>query len=71
MKDDKLPEAERRGLAERHAARAVNMLVKLIAAGHFDDLAKIDHLKKDPDLDSLRGRADFQKLLQELEAKLK
>ena len=29
------------------------------------------HMKKDPDLDSLRAREDFQKLLQELEAKPK
>ena len=50
---------------ERHAARAVALLKQAIAKGYKD----VAHLKKDADLDALRGRADFQALLKELEAK--
>jgi hypothetical protein len=31
----------------------------------------VGHIKKDKDLDPLRSRADFQKLVAELEAKVK
>jgi serine/threonine-protein kinase len=49
---------------DRYAARAVELLRQAVAKGYKD----IDHLKKDPDLDPLRGRDDFKKLLAELEA---
>jgi hypothetical protein len=52
------------GHAEEPAAKAVDLLRQAVAKG-FKDLA---HLKKDSDLDSLRQRDDFHKLLQELEA---
>jgi serine/threonine protein kinase len=48
--------------AEQYAVRAVQLLRRAIARG-YNDLA---HLKKDPDLDPLRQREDFQKLLMEL-----
>jgi hypothetical protein len=51
--------------AERHAARAVILLRETIAKGWKNTA----HMKKDTDLDCLRGRDDFQKLLVELEAK--
>jgi serine/threonine protein kinase/tetratricopeptide (TPR) repeat protein len=44
---------------ERYAGRAVEALRSAIAAG-FKDVAQ---LRKDPDLDALRGRPDFQELL--------
>jgi tetratricopeptide (TPR) repeat protein len=51
--------------AERHCARAVALLRESVAKG-WKDAA---HMKRDTDLDPLRKRDDFQKLLAELEAK--
>lgn len=51
-------------LAESYASRAVVQLRQALARG-YKDLA---HLKKDSALDALRARADFQKLLKELES---
>ena len=48
-----------------YAERAVELLQKAVKAG-WKDAA---HMKKDSDFDSLRDRADFQKLLADLEAK--
>jgi serine/threonine-protein kinase len=53
--------------AERHAARAVELLAQARAAGFFKDRANVEQAKKDPDLDPLRGREDFKKFLGELE----
>jgi hypothetical protein len=38
-------------------------------AGYFNDAARVELMKQDSDLDFLRGRADYQKLLAELEKK--
>jgi serine/threonine protein kinase len=70
-KDASLPQADRNRLAERHAARAVELLTQVQATGYFKDRARVERLKKDSDLDPLRSRDDFQKLLAELEAKAK
>ena len=50
---------------EQCAKRAIALLYQAIARG-FRDAA---HLKREDDLKALRGRADFQKLLAELEMK--
>jgi serine/threonine-protein kinase len=63
-KDEKVPEARRKELAKSYGDRAVEALRQAVAKGYKD----ADHLKKDPDLDPLRGRDDFQKLLAEVEA---
>jgi serine/threonine-protein kinase len=47
----------------RYAARAVALLGQAQAVGYFKDLAKLEQLKTDKDLDPLRDRAEFQKLL--------
>jgi serine/threonine protein kinase/tetratricopeptide (TPR) repeat protein len=52
--------------ADRYAAAAVEALQRALAAG-YEDVYK---LKTDSALAPLRARADFQKLLQELEAKV-
>jgi tetratricopeptide (TPR) repeat protein len=54
-------------LADRYAARAVELLRQAVAKGWKD----IDHLKEDTDLDPLRSRDDYRKLLKELEEKAK
>ena len=59
---DKSPAASKEADAE--ADRAVAWLKQAVAAG-FNNAA---HLKKDTDLDALRQRPDFRKLLAELDA---
>jgi serine/threonine-protein kinase len=51
--------------AEQYARRAVALLRQAVAKGYRDSA----HLKKDPDLDPLQPRADFQQLLGELDAR--
>ncbi len=48
---------------QAYADRAMELLQKAVKAG-FKDAA---HMKKDPDLDPLRGRDDFKKLLEALD----
>jgi tetratricopeptide (TPR) repeat protein len=62
--DARLPSAERTALAERYATRAVALLRKLHDKGYFKDPAHAKALRTDEDLQPLRGRADFQKLLE-------
>jgi eukaryotic-like serine/threonine-protein kinase len=54
-------------LADAEADRAMAWLKRAVAAG-FRNAA---HMKKDTDLDALRGRDDFKKLMAELEAEEK
>jgi serine/threonine-protein kinase len=66
-KDAKLTEAERHKLAESYAARALLLLGQAVDKGYRD----FDNIQKDTDLDALRPRADFQKLVRELSEKAK
>jgi tetratricopeptide (TPR) repeat protein len=54
---------------ERYAARAVALLEQLRVQGCFRDETRATHLKKETDLDPLRQREDFRKLLAEVEEK--
>jgi tetratricopeptide (TPR) repeat protein len=66
--DRGLPSAERDALAERYAARAVALLQKLGKEGYFSqDPAHAQALRTDADLDVLRDRDDFRRLLAEVE----
>jgi tetratricopeptide (TPR) repeat protein len=58
-----VPLADKDEARDRLAARAVGLLKQAVARGYKD----VAHLKKDPDLDPLRRRDDFQKLLAEIE----
>jgi len=53
------------GKREEYAGRAVELLGKAIAKGYKDT----GHMAVDSDLDPLRSRADFRKLVADLEAK--
>jgi hypothetical protein len=46
--------------------RAVELLRQAVAKGFWD----VDSMKKDTDLDGLRGRDDFKKLMAQLEQPL-
>jgi serine/threonine protein kinase/tetratricopeptide (TPR) repeat protein len=63
-KDAKLPPDKRRELARKYADRAVELVRQAVRHGYKD----VESIKKDSALDPLRARADFQKLLAELEA---
>lgn len=63
--DRSLPQAERRGAAERYAARAMELLRQSIAKGFKDT----EHLENDPDLVPLHHREDYQGLVQHLGGK--
>jgi serine/threonine protein kinase len=52
-------------LAKEDADKAMQWLHKAVQAGYKD----VDHMKKDTDLDPLREREDFKKLIAELEKK--
>jgi hypothetical protein len=66
-KDAKLPKAQRDQLAEAYASQAVAHFAKAHALGHYKTPISVAILKKDPLLATLRGRADFKKLLGELD----
>jgi hypothetical protein len=59
-----VPLADRPEAGERYAARAVELLRQAVAKG-FGDQAL---MKKDADLDALRPRDDFRKVLADVEA---
>jgi serine/threonine protein kinase len=65
--DGQLADARRKELAQSYGDRALALLHQAIALGFMDAA----HLKKDPDLDSLRGREEFGKLVADLEGKTK
>ena len=62
-KDSKLSASRRTDLADSYANRAMAALHQAVTAGYKDA-----GIKKDKDLDPLRPRADFQKLLADLKS---
>jgi serine/threonine protein kinase len=64
-KDDRLDAPKRRAEMQFYADQAMAMLLGAVAKGYKD----IEHMKKNKDLDLLREREDFKKLVAELEAK--
>jgi tetratricopeptide (TPR) repeat protein len=64
--DGKLPSAERHRLAEQYSQSAIGLLRKLQVTGFFRLPGNADLLHKDTDLEALRNREDFQKLLHEI-----
>jgi tetratricopeptide (TPR) repeat protein len=63
-RDDRLCAANRARLKAHHAERAMDFLKKAVAMGH----RKPAVMRTDSDLDALRDRDDFRKLLADLEA---
>ena len=65
-RDSRLAEGQRKERAQAYADRAMATLRQAVQNGYKDAA----HMKKDTDLDPLRSRLDFQKLLKELEVKV-
>jgi tetratricopeptide (TPR) repeat protein len=68
-RDSRLPRSERDKLAEQFAAGAVVFLGRARSAGYFQTGQHLDDLKTQADLQSLRSRDDFHRLLADLEKK--
>jgi len=66
-KDSRLVEAKRRELSQSYADRALALLRQAVERGYKGAA----HMKKDSDLEPLRTRKEFQKLLADLEGKAK
>jgi serine/threonine-protein kinase len=64
-----LSQDEQKQMAERHAVRAVALLRAALEAGFSTGQVRIDQLRKNPDLEPLRSRQDYQQLLREWEGK--
>jgi hypothetical protein len=64
-KDAQRTEPRRARLADAYADRALALLRQAVQLGYKD----VAHMKKDADLDPLRSREEFQKLLRELTGK--
>jgi serine/threonine-protein kinase len=64
-RDSALSELQRKEQVQAYADRAMTTLQQAVQKGYKNAA----HMKKDGDLDPLRSRADFQKLLTELEAR--
>ena len=63
--DAQLTAAERETVAESYATRAVAILLKLRMKGYFKNAENAAALRTDSDLQPLRARPDFQRLLSE------
>jgi hypothetical protein len=61
----KISTADASPLVRECADEAMTLLSQAVAKGYKD----VAHIKQDSDLDALRPRADFQKLLKELQEK--
>jgi serine/threonine protein kinase/tetratricopeptide (TPR) repeat protein len=66
-KHDKLDDKQRKEAAQFYGDTAMRLLRDAVSKGYKD----VAHMKKDTDLDPLRQREDFQKLVAELEEKAK
>jgi serine/threonine protein kinase/tetratricopeptide (TPR) repeat protein len=64
-KHDKLDDKQRKEATQLYGDAAMGLLRDAVSKGYKD----VAHMKKDTDLDPLRQREDFQKLIAELEGK--
>jgi tetratricopeptide (TPR) repeat protein len=66
-RDEQLGEPDRKQLADRHVARAMELLAAAQRAGHFKSPDAATALKTSSDLEPLRSRDDFRELLATVE----
>jgi tetratricopeptide (TPR) repeat protein len=65
--DATLPQDGRKKRAEKHATRAVELLLRARESGWFAGRSAVEGLLANEDLSGLRKREDFKKLLEDLE----
>jgi hypothetical protein len=65
--DPATPVDDRAGGASQYADRAMEVLGQARDAGFFQNPAHADDMKRDTDLDALRTREDYEKLLREVD----
>jgi serine/threonine-protein kinase len=70
-RDAQLATSERERLADDHASRAIQLLRQARTAGFFQTPAQVAHLKTETAFSCLRGRADLQRLVEEIEKSVK
>jgi tetratricopeptide (TPR) repeat protein len=68
VEDAQLSPADRDRLAARYAVRAIEWLRLAQTVNYFNEPTMMEYLKNDSDLNSLRSRKDFQRLLNEFNA---
>jgi tetratricopeptide (TPR) repeat protein len=61
--DKRLATEERQQRADKYATLAVQLLARARLAGYFRAKGRLNHLKQDKELATLRSRADFQAVL--------
>jgi WD40 repeat protein/tetratricopeptide (TPR) repeat protein len=64
--DEKLPAEERNRLADKYAARALQLLQQAEAAGYFRTPGTSERLGRDKDFDAVRERPEFQQFVEKL-----
>jgi serine/threonine protein kinase len=67
--DPRLDSDGRAKLADRYGSRAIELLQKARAAGHYQNPTRIADLKEHKDFDAIRSRPDYRTLIGELEKK--
>src|SRR5262249_22919411 len=71
LKDEKLPDDERRRLKDHYAGRAVELLKQARSRGGYTTAEAVAALEKDPDLAALKNRKDFQDFVEEQKSAIK
>jgi serine/threonine-protein kinase len=71
QRDAKLPQADRDRLAAEYADRAMRLLQRAASVGFPSNLVQLENMKQDADLEILRARADYKKLLEDLDKKIR
>jgi hypothetical protein len=71
LKDEKLPDDERRRLEDQYAGRAVELLKQARSRGGYTTTEAVEALEKDRDFAALRKRKEFQDFVQEQKSAIK
>ncbi len=69
LADTRLSRLERERAAEHYASLAITLLKRLMGEGYFRQPDWADQWPQDPEIEALRGRQDFEKLVLETKPK--
>jgi tetratricopeptide (TPR) repeat protein len=71
LRDDRLQVAEQTGLADRYASRAIGLLIRARALGHFKKPENRASLNDGPEWNDLKKREAFRRFIAEVEDHMK